>query len=347
MKLNTLTEWSVRVTLWANQNFDLYIYPVISSLFAGLLFWTVFSLIPDTKRKESFRVQIDADLYQLTICIESIFSTFLRPSPFWPASYDKQLATQTLDEAELRLALHNKLFYENDLADKTLLPRFMIIGPDVLEEIQSIEKITGRLYSFNYFMTAKEIEMVKQIQSRIEAIQALAKPRKLPYGAVFQNPTCAHVTGQLLELQSCLRKLTDHVHTLRVDTLAFQETKLLREYHQGLFKTCIKSCKRLKRKYPERAHFSDSIILRCTFEHRHKKEAYTLLESYVTNTAGVFGSSEFLLALADTDETVAQILSNKLGSESLSKLRSSRESHLWNLNEFNKNNVSLMRHFSA
>lgn len=335
----------IQASTWIYDHFDIYVYPLISSVVAGIIFWLIFSVLPSRQRRKSFRLVIDKDFLDLHGKINTLYSTFLRPSAHWPSLHQRSTLNQTLGFEELRIALANKMFWPAENIRNSLASHFLLIGEEVKEHIEKTEKTIDRLYTFNYFLSAHDVDLLNKIHSKLLSIAQSAKPVQLPPGAILANPTCSNMVYSLIELQSLYRKLSECVFELKIDSEDFYKSKATRQYHQDSFKKCIKTCVTLKKEYPNNSKFADFLTAICTYKLGKKQKAYELFSKAISVEHSIFGWQEEVLPLAEHDLTLETILLKHLGDLELGKLKTDLKTMEARKENFRTRNQRLLEQF--
>ena len=90
--------------------FYLYLYPIISSGLAGILFWFIFSFLPDRDRHKSFGIGITNDLISLNNAIFGYIDSLSRTTTHSPSQFQDKIHSCSLTEEDINILLQNKNF---------------------------------------------------------------------------------------------------------------------------------------------------------------------------------------------------------------------------------------------
>jgi hypothetical protein len=68
-----------------------FIYPILLSVIAGVIFWLIFSFLPERKRLKRLRPKLDLDMYEVYSNLFSVFDLAMRPNSHSPSNFQQEI----------------------------------------------------------------------------------------------------------------------------------------------------------------------------------------------------------------------------------------------------------------
>ena len=90
---------------WAEQSNILL--PILLSVVAAIIFWLVFSHIPEQKRRKKLRPIVELALFDTYKKLFSLFDLVMRHSSHSPSFFQSQIRAGNLSEEDIKLGLQN------------------------------------------------------------------------------------------------------------------------------------------------------------------------------------------------------------------------------------------------
>ncbi|MBX3652705.1 MAG: hypothetical protein KF686_00865 [Ramlibacter sp.] len=229
--------------------FYLYIYPILSSVVAGFIFWIVFSLLPDRQRRSAFSLGISYDFERLDAQIFGYLDAFMSSQKREPSFLQKKIHACELTREEVLVALQNKVIAFNNLPPGIQSEQFLEMGAYSVKVASEIDITINRLYAFTYFLTGNQVALLRNLQQKVH--------RYVPYfelklgtedNWISVDPSLSFMATVLLEIQDDFRQLRKLLYSRSLENEQFKLNKILYLFHSGQFKKCIKECKRVKKR---------------------------------------------------------------------------------------------------
>lgn len=192
---------------------DDIIAAIVTSLIASVMFWLVFSVLPNALERKRIKPLLVFDLYHiyngLAHFLEVPFYHFLHG----PSYLQMRLFTGAIKKDDYRLYLATKCLteeYKNvDDTAKNLIPigsHLESISNEILESIQ-------KLYVFNKYLTAEQILLCRKIADKITTydfeMRAFERIGNQVFGLV--DPTMRGMEGVFYETYALFLQLQDHL----------------------------------------------------------------------------------------------------------------------------------------
>lgn len=152
--LGAIHDFFVWIDLWANNsNVTL---PVILSFIAALIFWIVFSYIPERTRCKKLRPVVELALFDAYKHLFSLFDAIMRHHSNSPSHYQAEIRSGNLSEDTIFLGLSNKCLNDSYLYDKNVKDGLLVIGESILEIALEIDELANKVLSFHTYATPKK-----------------------------------------------------------------------------------------------------------------------------------------------------------------------------------------------
>lgn len=325
----------------------LYLYPIFSSIVAGLIFWLIFSFLPERKRKKSFGIGIFNDLLLLNGQIFSYFDFLLRHTERSPSFFQEKIHACSLSKDELSLALQNKVISKDYLYDQAA-NQMLIVGEELINKVSEIDVVINRLYSFNYFLSSQEIKLLRSIYGNIHTYMPYVESNiHRDKALVPVNPSISFMAHSAYALQENYREFRKLVFS-RKDCLErdFYLSKILRLYNLCEYKDCIKECNFSVKEFPQDANFFKLRIIECYYAINKKDKVYKLLREYPLSSDDLIGFRNILSPLL-TDSEIEKIVIEKTSLVALNAMKDIVIKESAGLENFLSGNEKLQKYFSS
>lgn len=325
----------------------LYIYPIVSSIVAGFIFWFVFSFLPERSRKKSFGVGITNDLIALNAQIFHYFDIFLRFQERTPSCFQDKIHSTSLTEEDLSIALQNKVISQAYLYDTSVSSRLLIIGDELTTMVTEINKIINRLYSFNYFLSSQEVTLLRNMHEKIHRYMPyIQSESNINRVAPFPlNPSLAFMTEVLLGLQEDFRDFRRLIFKNKLIERSYVIQKIQWLFYMGKYKDCINECNLWISRFPFDSSLQSMYLIRCHFCLNNKNVAYSLLNKFLESNTDLISYRNNLYPLL-SDSTAFELISNKTSYESILEMKRIVENENLIMKQFVSSNMELKNYFS-
>jgi hypothetical protein len=324
----------------------LYLYPIFCSILAGIIFWYVFSYLPERSRKKSFGVGVLNDLFALNNQVFSLFDFYMRHQDHTPSFFQDKIHASTLSNDDISNALQNKVISKHYLNQIQNPNHFLIIGDEVIKKVDEIDIVINRLYSFNYYLSPNEVSLLRGIHEKIH--------RYLPYIQLNLNgvehlplnPSISFMTTSLIELQDDFREFRRLIFHNNLSERNFVIHKILWLFNSEKYKDCVKECNNWTKKFPSDSNLFNVFLIRSLLFLNNKKKAYQLLDNFLMNDIDLisYRTSFYTLII---DPIIYDKVSKKCGVESILKMKQLVESENLLMAQSIINNNEIKEQFSA
>lgn len=306
----------------ANSFFSLYLYPIFSSIFAGILFWLIFSFFPDLRRKRSFGFGVSNDLIKVNNSLFHYFDLFMKAQKHSPSTFQEKIHSCSLIETEINTALQNKILNQSFNYYPEISARLVCIGDEIKSCQEEISETIKRLYAFNLYLSSSQVQLLRNIQEKIFRysleIEAATTVGTMTYRAV--NPSLSYMTNVLLELQEDYKNLRKVVFSKKITERSFVICKVQRHFYSGEYGKCIKECDRWIAGFPFDSDLQISYKTRSLFKLGKNNSAYEQLEFFLSNNTDVISNRNFFYPLL-SDSVAYKIILKKVANEKIEEMK--------------------------
>lgn len=183
------------------------IIAIITSLISSVVFWIVFNAIPSIYKFFRIRPRVEEDINEI-----KIYLLFFIQSPFLISTHSASLYQSDIVDKKINLedyenALYGKCLSEEDRS-KEFEHRLLPIGEKLSKEVHKLDKLLDRIQRVPYYMTTKELLLLKEIGSKIHTYDY--KEEKLVVdGVMFKtvNPSISYMYNNFFELYGLYHEL--------------------------------------------------------------------------------------------------------------------------------------------
>jgi len=340
------------VDTWAKDSNILL--PILLSIIAAVVFWTVFSYLPERKRRKKLRPVVELALFDAYKQLFSLFDLIMRHSNNSPSFYQSEIRSGKLSEDAIALGLQNKCLNESYRYDPHVKDGLLVIGQEILDRSIELDELANKVLSFNTYATAEEILLLEEIREKI---------RIYHFGERHINRNCettinGHVHRTVDPSISYRRRNFYEIYRLfgRLQTVVLDSKPIDRDrfiykmqslYYSGQYRLCIKLIRSEGRRFE-----NDSALYRnyWALSERgigHTKSFYKIVEgtykSRLNNGSLVSSMGTFKGLLGDNK--LMEILAQFHSSEDVSALRQSVEQGQKRKEAFEHTNRALKKYF--
>ncbi|MCK2113788.1 hypothetical protein [Pseudomonas juntendi] len=174
--------------LWAKQSNILL--PILLSIIAAVIFWWVFSYLPEQKRHKKLRPIIELTLFEVYKNLFSLFDLIMAPNLHSPSFFQSKIRSGHLSEDDIQLGLQNKCLNESYLYDPRSKDSLLVVGEEILERSINIDELCNKVLVFHTYATAEELILLESIREKIRAYHFSQRHIK--------KPCAIAIAGQIL-----------------------------------------------------------------------------------------------------------------------------------------------------
>src|ERR1700680_1292005 len=84
-----------------------FAYAILLNIAAAIIFWIVFALLPERRRRNKLRPKLEFGIYQAYSTLFTQFDTVMRPNAHSPSTFQKKIKGKTLNADDIELGLQN------------------------------------------------------------------------------------------------------------------------------------------------------------------------------------------------------------------------------------------------
>ncbi len=162
---NTIERWSLNLNEWAkNSN---VLLPILLSIIAAIIFWIIFSYLPDKKRRTKLRPIVELALFEVYTQLFSLFDLAMRDASNSPSFYQPEIRGGRLSQEKIALGLQNKCINHSYLYDPNLQGKLLVVGEELLNLSTEIEELANKVLSFHTFASAEELILLEKIREKL------------------------------------------------------------------------------------------------------------------------------------------------------------------------------------
>lgn len=179
-----------------------FLLPIATSIISAIIFWVFFSVLPERTKKQKIKPILYSEMSQINQDLFEIFESVMRHSAYTPSFFQKEIQCGTLSESDYRLGLTNKCWNGFYLYYPEVNDKMDVIGDKILSRINAIEKSTDRIFSFNQYLSTKELNLLSEIRKLLEFYDIdyfVQRNPVMPFGHPV-DPSMAHFASVLKKL---------------------------------------------------------------------------------------------------------------------------------------------------
>jgi hypothetical protein len=321
-------------------------YQLSLSLFAAVVFYTIFNLLPQRAKRKKLRPIVIRDLNSLKQDLFFLFCTTMKDTYYNSSSdFQSEIRSGNLKEHDLKLGLQNKCFTQKHISDINLQKIMIPIGDALLEHKITCEKIIDKIFNLSDYTTAKEILLIEEIRLKLNTYRIETTPG--PFMALI--PSCSYLAYAYyplyllyLELQASLLNYTPKNEEQALDKIAFL-------YDSGKFKACAKLARKWIKKGDKHTSFYQRRLIESLYRLGHLKQAYKLMRGFY-HDRGPYGGLMPMrnhLDFFKDDETALSIIKQAFESSEYEQAKAQLEKEKNSQIAFLENNKKLSQLFAS
>lgn len=150
---------------WAEESNILL--PILLSIIAALVFWAVFSYLPERKRRKKLRPIVELALFDTYKQLFALFDLIMRHSNSSPSFYQSEIRAGRLSEDAIALGLQNKCLNESYRYDPHVKDGLLVIGQELLDRSLELDELANKVLNFHTYATAEELLLLEEIRENI------------------------------------------------------------------------------------------------------------------------------------------------------------------------------------
>lgn len=324
----------------------LYLYPIFCSIIAGIMFWYIFSYLPEKSRRKSFGVGVLNDLLALNQQVFGFYDFLMRHQDHSPSFFQNKIQSSTLAKDEISTALQNKLISKYYLTRLQNPNDFLIVGEELVKKVTEIDVVINRLYSFNYYLSPTEVSLIRNIHEKVHRyipyIQSNLDRGKVEFIPI--NPSISFMTVSLIELQNDFREFRSLIFKNKLIDRDFIVHKVLWLFNSEKYKECVKECKAWTSKLPLDSSLFDMFLIRSYHCLNNKKMAYEILDKVLLKDVDLVSHRSSYYPLI-ADPIIHQKILSKCGAESILKMNQIVESEKLQMDQAICKNQELVKRY--
>ena len=238
-------DWLAGIDTWAERSNILL--PILLSIVAAVIFWLVFSYLPERKRRVKLRPIVELALFDAYKQLFSLFDLIMRHSSNSPSFFQSEIRAGKLSEDDIALGLQNKCLNESYLYDPHVKDGLLVVGEKILDRTIDLDELANKVLSFHTYATAEELVLLEQIREKIRVYHFGERHIKKPCGAIINgqihhpvDPSMSYRRGNFYEIYQLFCKLQTLVlnhRPLDRDRFIYKMQSL---YYSDQYRLCAK-----------------------------------------------------------------------------------------------------------
>ncbi|HWD86698.1 MAG TPA: hypothetical protein VG367_01140 [Mucilaginibacter sp.] len=270
--------------------------PITLSIVSAIIFWLVFSVFPERKRRNRIRPKIDLDIYDVYTNLFSVFDLIMRPNGHSPSNYQHKIRGNKFQREDLHLGLQDKCLNELYLYDKNVANLLYPIGKELNRFASKIDIDIEHLFSFNQYLATNEILLLEKIRKKLQVYDLNADPRTSIGNKEYRpvDPSLSYMSSNIFELYQLFIQLQEIVFKNRYTDRNIVITRIQYYFYSDQFKKCQTLIKKATINYSKEDRFLKFYSFLCKYNLGQKSEAYFFLEDILKNKPDLISSRDFL-----------------------------------------------------
>lgn len=345
-------DWLTSFDAWAGQSNILL--PILLSVVAAIVFWLVFSYLPEQKRRKKLRPIVEVALFDAYKNLFSLFDLVMRHSSNSPSFFQSKIRAGNLSEEDIQLGLQNKCLNQSYLFDPHVKEVLLVVGEEILDRTLDIDELANKVLSFHTYATAEELILLEKIREKIRVYDFGKRHIKkhcgtevngLVYRPVDPSISYRHRNFfELYELFCHLQKLVLNHSPLDRDRFIYKMQWL---YYSSQYHLCIKLIQSQEGRFKKDLTLYKNYLALSERGRGRMKAFYKIIEdTYKSRPYGgslVSSRSTFKELLGDNK--LLEILAQFHSSEEISALRESIKQDSKHKEAFENANKELTKYF--
>ena len=260
---------------------ELWMYSIVLSVIAAIIFWFAFSYFPEGKRRRALRPKIKAKLNALKLQLFFSIDATMYIGKHYGSLSQHKITSGTLTKSEIQLALHSKCLNEKYFYDSVVSHLLIPIGEKLYEGAKKIDKQIEHLFSFSALLSSREILLLESVRQTSQVYDFSDPKNNIPgveLGGQILLPVYPSMTYRFENFYKCLTlyvELQEIIHNTAYgkNNLRYEIANKL--FHKGKYKQCQKV---LYQEYKEKAH-NQPIWILSEFISGNKAKSYEYLKT--------------------------------------------------------------------
>lgn len=344
--------WLTSLDAWAEESNILL--PILLSVVAAIVFWLVFSYLPEKKRRKKLRPIVELALFDAYKQLFSLFDLVMRHSSHSPSFFQSQIRAGKLSEDDIKLGLQNKCLNESYLYDPHAKNAFLVVGEEILDRTLDIDELANKVLSFHTYATAQELVLLEKIREKIRVYDFGERHVKRTCGTTINgrmlrpiDPSISYRYKNFFELYQLfcqLQKLVLNHSPLDRDRFLYKMQSL---YYSGQYHACSKLVRSEGKRFEKDATLYNSYLALSERGRGRMKSFYRIIEDTYKYRphGGSLVSSRSIFRDLLCDNKLIEILAQFHSSAELSALRESVQKDQKHKEAFVTENQALAKHF--
>jgi hypothetical protein len=276
-----------------------FIYPILLSFIAAIIFWTAFSYLPETARQNKIRPKLDLDMYSVYSNLFSILDMIMRPSEHSPSSFQQKIRSGKLAREDIELGLQDKCLNETYLYDTTISRVLQVTGKSLYDRASKIDVTVERIFNFSDYLSAEEILLLEKIRKQLQ-VHALgdynSNAAVIIGGKELRpvNPSISYMSQNLFGLYQLFVQLQELVFNNDYTDRDISINKVQYQYYSGQYRKCENEIGKAITEYPRDRTFLEFYFFLCEYMSGRRNDAYLKLETILRDKPDLVSSRGFL-----------------------------------------------------
>lgn len=183
-----------------------------------------------------------------------------------------------------------------------------------------MDVVIERLYSFNYFLSSKEVQLIRDIHEKIHRYVPYIESNIDRSESIPVDPTLGFMIGTLSPLQADYAKFRKLIFKKNLMSRDYVISKIQYLFHSENYKECIAQCE----KWISIAKFDSSLqasyLVRCFMLTNQNNRAYELLKKLLEDGIDLISYRKILHPLL-SDTIALEMITKKFGHDGVSQMR--------------------------
>lgn len=316
-------EWLTSLDAWAEQSNILL--PILLSVVAAIVFWLVFSYLPERKRRKKLRPIVELALFDAYKQLFSLFDLVMRHGSNSPSFFQSTIRAGNLTEGDIQFGLQNKCLNDSYLYDPRVKHALLVVGEEILDRTLDIDELANKVLGFHTYATAEELVLLEKIREKIRVYDLGERHIKEPCGTTINGQVLRPVDPsisyrhrnfyELYELFCHLQKLVLNHSPLDRDRFIYKMQWL---YYSGQYHSCVKLIQSQRARFENDSTLYMNYLALSERGRGRMKAFYKIIED-------TFKSRPYGGSLVSSRSTFKEILGDKKLIEILAQFHSSDE----------------------
>lgn len=345
-------EWLTSFDTWAEQSNILL--PILLSVVAAIVFWLVFSYLPERKRRKKLRPIVELALFDAYKKLFSLFDLVMRHSSHSPSFFQSKIRAGNLSEDDIQLGLQNKCLNESYLYDPRVKDALLVVGEEILDRTLDIDELATKVLSVHTYATAEELVLLEKIREKIRVYHFGKRNIEKHCGTKVNgqllrpvDPSISYRHSNFFELYELfchLQKLVLNHRPLDRERFIYKMQWL---YHSGQYRLCVKLIQSQGGRFKKDSTLYKNYLALSERRRGRMKAFYKIIEDTYKSRpyGGSLVSSRSTLKELLGDKKLLEILAQSHSSEEISALRESAKQDSKNKEAFENENQVLAKYF--